>query len=143
MIELSWGQIRDPQLSVALSGLARQRVPYKTTLKILTISKAIEEEQKKAESMAEIIRDKYMAKNPEAKDGEPVWKMKDPTLEEELKKAEKDFVETKFKVKTPKIKSAELENTELTAVELFKLENMIEFDGEEKPKHLQPVEGNA
>jgi hypothetical protein len=140
MIEMTWGQIRDMELSAALNGLARQRVPYATTLKILTISKAIEAEQKKADEMATIIRDKYMKKSEDGK----TWELKDKALEDELKTAEKDFVTTKFKIRSNKLKSVDLSGTELTAVELFKLENLVEFEGDQKPEsHLKPVEGNA
>jgi len=128
------------ELSEALNGLARQRVPYATTLKILTISKAIEAEQKKADEMAAIIRDKYMKKSDDGK----TWELKDVALEEELKTAEKDFVTTKFKIRSNKLKSVDLSGTELTAVELFKIENLVEFESDVKPEsHLKPVEGNA
>lgn len=146
MIEMTWGQIRDLELSAALNGLARQRVPYATTLKILTISKAIEAEQKKADEMAKILRDKYMAEVEKEVDGKKikVWELKDKGLEEELKGAEKEFIGTKFKVRTNKLKSSDLSNTELSAIELFKLEALVDFEeGENKPSHLKPVEGNA
>jgi len=140
MIELTWGQIRDHELSLALSGLARQRVPYATTLKLLTISKEVEVQQKKAQSMAEIIREKYMAQDPETK----LYNLKDGVDEEVLKKEEKEFIETKFKIRIGKLKSGDLASTSLTTVELFKLEPLIEFEGEERPtSHLTPVEGNA
>jgi hypothetical protein len=140
MIELTWGQIRDHELSLALNSLARQRVPYATTLKLLTISKEIEAQQKKAQSMAEIIRDKYMAQDPETK----MYKLKDGADEEALKNEEKEFIDTKFKIRVGKLKSGDLASTQLTTVELFKLESLVEFEGEERPtSHLKPVEGNA
>ncbi len=138
MIELTWAQIRDAELGTTLAGLARQKVPYATALKILTILKSIEEEQKKLASMATIIRDKYLTQDPETKE----WTPKEG-MTEELKAAEKDFLETKCRLKTPKIRGEELTETKLSAVELFKLEAFMDLGEDKGPTHLRPVEGNA
>ena len=135
MIELTWGQIRDQELSIALNGLARQRVEYKTTLKLLTITKEVEAQQKKAQGVAEALRDKYMKLDDEKK----FYVIRDPTSEDALKKEEQEFMNTKFKIRIPKLKSGELIETKMTAVELFKLEPLIEMEVENKPP-LKAVE---
>jgi hypothetical protein len=137
---MNWLQLRNHDLNGALNGLARQRVPYATTVKILAIVKALETEQKKADAVAKALQDKYFKFNQETK----TLELKDEKLKPEAEAAEKEFAETKAKFKIPKIKSVELEGTALSAVELYKLEPFIEMEPEEKaPSHLKPVEGNA
>lgn len=152
MIEKKWSEIRDGDLNMALNSLARQKVPYKTTVKLLAIVKALESEQKKADKVAEALRDKYYKRNPEFNDKSPVGTAmyilkdeKDEKFKAEAMAAEKEFAETKSQFKTPKIKSSELENTELTAIELYKIEEFIEDDSTEggRTGHLKPVEANA
>lgn len=149
MIELSWRQIRDTDLSAALNGLARQRVPYSVTLKLLTIVKVIEAEQKKADAVAQALLEKYMKKVEKEVDGKKtlVWEMKNKKHESQLKKEEQDFLSTKFKIRASKIKSSELMSASISAVELFKIEDLIEFDTDErplpKPSRLKSVESNA
>lgn len=144
MIELKWKDLRDYDLNSALNSLARQKVPYRTTVKLLGIVKAVEAEQKKADEVGKALQDKYFKKNPDFKPGGslPPIIIKDESLRKEAAEAEKEFGETVAKFRFPKITSAELEQTELTAVELFKLEPFLE--SEEKPKSpLKPVEANV
>lgn len=143
MIEVQWKDLRDYDLNSALNSLARQKVPYRTTVKILGIVKAVESEQKKADAVAKALQDKYFKTNPDYKPGADVPKLilKDEALRTEAAAAEKEFGETSAKFRFPKITGVELEETTLSAVELFRLEPFIEL--EEKPKTLKPVEANA
>jgi len=141
MIEVTWAQIRNNDLNGALNSLARQRVPYATTLKLLTLLKSIEVEQKKAVDMAKILSEKYGSVDPETKQ----WKLKDGVTQEEFAKAEQEYAETKCKLCVTKINSADLMGTELSAIELARIEMFIDIPSEEKGSRLSsvPVEGNA
>lgn len=142
MIEMNWLELRNRDLNGALNNLARARVPYQTTVKILAIVKALESEQKKADAVAKALQDKYFRFNQETK----TLELKDEKLKPEAEAAEKEFAETKAKFKLPKVHAHELSNIELSAVELFKLEPFIEPEvtvEDAKPTHLKPVEGNA
>lgn len=125
MIEANWSKIRDPEMTKALESLAKQRLPYPTTLKILTFSKALEMEQIKSDEMAMNLRDKYLKKT------ENGWEIKDESLASEFREAEKQFLETTFKLKGNKIKGEELKDSLLSAVELHKLDWLVEIGDEE------------
>jgi hypothetical protein len=132
MIEMSWAQVREPELSEVLNRLIREKVEYKTALKMLTIVKGLEKEQKKAQDMFKIICDKHM----ELTEDKSRWVTK-KGQEKEADAALKEFHTTKVKFKIPKIQSVELEHLKVTAVDLALLEPMLALDGEES--HLAAV----
>lgn len=123
MTELTWGQILNPDLNNALNRVMRQPVDYQTAFKILSISKELKSEQDKAQEMRSVIQDKLFDKIPDEK-GEPILKPK-AGKEEEVTKAQLDFTQTKYKLKSATIKSTELNGAKLSAMELLALEPLL------------------
>lgn len=132
MIEMTWAQVREPELSAVLNRLIREKVEYKTALKMLTLVKGLESEQKKAQEMFKVITDKYMKLSEDKtryiiKEGQG----------DEAEKALNEFHTTKAKFKIPKIKADEISNLKVSAVDLALLEPMLELEGE--TTHLKAV----
>lgn len=124
MIEMTWGQVLNPELNDALNTVMRQPVEYKTALKILSLARELKDEQKKAHEMRGMLQDKYFAKEKNDK-GDMILKEK-AGMEEALAKAQMEFVETKFTVRSATLTDIELQTAKLSAVQLIALEPLIE-----------------
>jgi hypothetical protein len=136
MIEMKWAQIRDPELFKTLNKIANAKVEYKVALKIVGILKAIEEEQKKSDAMFKILTDKHYAMSEDKKFFEPK-----KGEEEEAKKAVAEFNGTRFTIDYPKLKHSELSRVDVAAIDILKLEAMLEADDAKENK--KPTEEKA
>jgi hypothetical protein len=125
MIELTWGQILNSDLNNAFNKIMRQSVEFHTALKILSISKEIKAEQDKAQEMRSFLQEKYFDRVTR-EDG--LIELKEKLgKEEELKKAQEEFAQTRFKLKSATIRQADLAKAELSALEVLALEPVMEI----------------
>lgn len=130
MIELTWGSMRDPEFVNTMKGLQRQKLEFKTSLKLLNITKKIQDELKKSDEMIHSMRDKFMSLDEKTK----LYTVK-PGSEKDCEKFEMEFLTTKFTVNIPKIKHSEISSCELSAVDILKLEPLLEDDTQARKLH--------
>lgn len=125
MIELTWGQIRDPNFGAAIKKVFQSPLDFSTGLQVVTIVKQIDEEKKVANPMWDKHIDFYYKK-----DDKGNWAgLKEDTVEFK-KQEEKDvskIFEHKFTVGVPKLKEVNLRALKLTPMELFHIEPLIEL----------------
>lgn len=136
MIEITWQQLKNQDLTQALNALAGQRMEFSTTLKVLNILKSVESEQKMAFQAARILTEKFIDREKESellKAGKlSEVPLKDGVLKEEYEKSLTEYLETKSRIRATKIKADELSQTKLTPIELLAIEPFIIIP-EEKP----------
>lgn len=121
VIEITWGQLRDNDLNPALNKLATAHLELKTTIKILGIMKAIEKEWNKSEEVRVDFMSKLGVQSADKRSYGPK-----KGQEKEWDDRYKEFQAVKAKIRYPKIKLDEVKNLPLTAVDLAKLEPLIE-----------------
>lgn len=124
MTELTWGQILNPELNNALNKVMRQSLDYHTALKILSLSKELSAEQKKAQDMRSILQGKFYDKTQDPS-GDQTLTVK-PGKDAELAETQLAFANTTFKVKSAFLKGDDLARTHISALELMALEPLIE-----------------
>jgi len=134
MIEMTWGQIREPDFSSALNKLIRQEVDYSTALKLLTLVKGLEVEQQKAADMYKIMFEKHFKKESDSETAE--YKVIDQV---EADKEFKKFSETKCKFRIPKVKPNELGKTKLSAIEALRIEPIMEVETDKDDSYIKAV----
>lgn len=122
--ELTWEQILSPDFNNAINKLMRQNLEYKSALKVLSISKELKVEQQKAEDMRKILQDRFYDKS--AGENGMIKFAEKPGVEADVKAANKDFIGTKFKMKSAMIMPDDLSKVALTPLELMALEPIIQ-----------------
>lgn len=123
MIEMTWNQLRSPDLNPVLQKIVRAPGSFKTSIKILAIIKAVEAEQKSAADAFNVLTEKYM----KLSDDKTHWMAKEDVLEE-ANKALNDFASTEFKKDLPRITYSEMERVELSAHDIAILEPFLKDD---------------
>jgi|GEM_PF-3624783 len=108
MIELTWGQLRNPEFGAAVRRLMREPMELKSTIKIATIYKRLEKEEQVALTVADSVKENIKNKSQSEQD-----------------KASDEFEKTKFQFDLPKVSLAELEKIKISASELLWLEPFI------------------
>jgi hypothetical protein len=125
MIEMTWGQIRDVGFHQTVKKVFTSTFSFDTSLKVLSIIQAIDEEKKQANPMWDKHVSQFYTK---AADGK--LELKDKS--EEFKKKEQDAIRKiathSFKIRQPKIKASDLSRVELTPQELMSIYPLVEID---------------
>lgn len=127
MIQLTWGQIRNPEFNPILDRLVRSKMKsFRTAKKLLDIARKIKSEQKKSEEMWAKVVDDYLEPVP---DQPQFLRMKDSMSDQEMAEAGnviEDFNKTEVKIQLPQLTMAEAEDFEVSASDLEILDGLFE-----------------
>lgn len=135
MIELKYKIVKNAEFNLGLSKIGK--FPFKTVQNSLTIKRILKALEKEAEIMQPVFKlivDQFALKDEKGSlipvpGTEDTFQVKENV--EGYRKALKDFEETSFEIRSPKLKFSDLDGVGLSAVELLALEDLIEGMDEE------------
>jgi hypothetical protein len=132
MVEITLKELRDRNLIGAVERLKNEFVDLRTATKLLTISRALREEQVKAQELYELLLKKHYEphSDPEEKK-KGIWQPKDGNVEA-CNNVMREFEATRVRFKFPKLKMEELGNVKIKALELEGLSPLLEGFDEQK-----------